>query len=331
MVALARPVVTESSVVDFGADVHVRLTVTQPVLWRLFTLNDPMRLVLEFGEVDWSGVDVSAMLDSDAVLAISAGPGEPGWSRLVLDLAQPLKVETAGMSTAAQDGSAVLKLQLTPTTDKSFREQVDKLKPEALAGAPLHRPVPGPTTTDKVLVVLDPGHGGIDPGAQAGTVSESALMLDFARDLGAALEKRGMKVVLTRDQDVFVPLETRVSIARQVGADVFISLHADSLAEGRASGATVYTLSEDAQDTASHKLSERHARDDLLAGLDLSDQDDQVAQVLMSLARTETQPRADRLADAIVEGLGEATGNLHKRPRLSAGFSVLKAPTFPRF
>lgn len=142
MVALARPVVTESSVVDFGADVHVRLTVTQPVLWRLFTLNDPMRLVLEFGEVDWSGVDVSAMLDSDAVLAISAGPGEPGWSRLVLDLAQPLKVETAGMSTAAQDGSAVLKLQLTPTTDKSFREQVDKLKPEALAGAPLHRPFP---------------------------------------------------------------------------------------------------------------------------------------------------------------------------------------------
>lgn len=154
-------------------------------------------------------------------------------------------------------------------------------------------------------------------------------MLDFARDLGAALEKRGMKVVLTRDQDVFVPLETRVSIARQVGADVFISLHADSLAEGRASGATVYTLSEDAQDTASHKLSERHARDDLLAGLDLSDQDDQVAQVLMSLARTETQPRADRLADAIVEGLGEATGNLHKRPRLSAGFSVLKAPDIP--
>jgi N-acetylmuramoyl-L-alanine amidase len=136
-------------------------------------------------------------------------------------------------------------------------------------------------------------------------------------------------VVLTRDGDEFVPLEARVSLARAAGADVFLSLHADALAEGRAQGATVYTMSEAATDEISQKLAERHNRADLLAGVDLSRQDDAVAGVLMDLARTETQPRSDRLADTLVAGIAEATGSLHKRPRLSAGFSVLKAPDIP--
>ncbi|MBV1903264.1 MAG: N-acetylmuramoyl-L-alanine amidase, partial [Marinosulfonomonas sp.] len=136
------------------------------------------------------------------------------------------------------------------------------------------------------------------------------------------------RVVLTRDGDVFVPLEMRVSIARQAGADVFISLHADALVAGRASGATIYTLSEQASDLASQKLAERHNRADLLAGIDLSSQDDVIVGVLMDMARTETAHRSDRLADALVDGLTQ-TVTTHKRPRLSAGFSVLKAPDIP--
>lgn len=325
LVALARPVVAESSVADFGPDVQVRLTLTQPVLWRVFTLNDPMRLVLEFGEVDWSGADLGALLDSDAVIAVSAGHRAPGWSHLVLELAEPLQVETAGMTTGHDDGSAVLKLQLTPVDAKAFADQIDDLGP---AGTAVPAPQ-APARDGRLMVALDPGHGGIDPGAQAGGVTEAELMLTFAHDLSAALAERGFGVALTRDMDVFVPLETRVSLAREMGANVFLSLHADALAEGRASGATVYTLSDEAQTAASRKLAERHARDDLLAGIDLSHHDDEVAQLLMSLARAETQPRADRLADTIVERLGEATGNLHKRPRLSAGFSVLKAADIP--
>lgn len=325
LVALARPVVADSSIADFGTDVQVRLKVTQPVLWRVFTLSDPMRLVLEFGEVDWSGVDLGAVLDSDAVQAVTYGYGEPGWSRLVLELSEPLQVETAGMTTALEDGSAVLKLQLTPTDAKSFNGQVRKMGPAEQAV-----PTPEPTSDDgQPMVVLDPGHGGIDPGAQAGDITEAELMLLFAGDLASVLRARGYSVALTRDMDVYVPLETRVSLAREAGADLFLSLHADALAEGRASGATVYTLSAEAQAAASRTLAQRHARDDLLAGVDLSHHDDEVAQVLMSLARAETQPRADRLADAIVDHLGQATGNLHKRPRLSAAFSVLKAADIP--
>jgi N-acetylmuramoyl-L-alanine amidase len=328
MTALARPDPAESSIVDFGANVHVTLTLSQPVLWRLYTLEAPRRLVIEFGEVDWAGTQVEAFRDSDAIAAVRAERGEPGWSRLVLDLAEPLAVETAGMSTVFDDGRAVLKLQLAPTSEKAFAA--------AAIAAPHAAPLPGLGPVPEAgrpegppVVVLDPGHGGIDPGALAGTVNEADLMLTFARELEAALTARGFTVVLTRDTDIFVPLETRLSIAREAGASLFMSLHADALAEGRASGATVYTLSHAAADAAAEKLAERHERHDLVSGIDLHGHDDGVAQVLMALARTETQPRSDRLADAIVEGLGEATGDLHKRPRLTAGFSVLKAPDIP--
>lgn len=118
-------------------------------------------------------------------------------------------------------------------------------------------------------------------------------------------------------------------MARAAGADIFLSLHADALAEGRANGATVYTLAEEATDIASQKLAERHDRADLLAGVDLSETGDEVALVLMDMARVETRPRSDALADAIVEGIREATGSTYKTPRLEAGFSVLKAPDIP--
>jgi N-acetylmuramoyl-L-alanine amidase len=179
-------------------------------------------------------------------------------------------------------------------------------------------------------VVLDPGHGGIDPGAERDGHTEADLMLTFARVLKEEfLRQGGALVVLTRDEDGFVPLETRISIARAAGAHVFLSLHADALAEGQASGATLYTLSDEASDKAAAKLAERHDRDDLLAGVDLTDQDDLVAQVLMDMARTETAPRIDRLAGAL-EGAIKAEGlPMHRRPRQAGGFSVLKSPDIP--
>lgn len=178
-------------------------------------------------------------------------------------------------------------------------------------------------------VVLDPGHGGIDPGAEAGDVNEARLMLTFARELREVLLRADFEVVLTREADVFVSLERRIAIAHQVEADLFISLHADSLASGMAHGATVYTLSDSASDAASAALAERHNRADLLAGLDLTGTDDVVADVLMDLARLETQPRADALARAMVGGIRAATGHVNRRPLRSAGFSVLKAADIP--
>jgi N-acetylmuramoyl-L-alanine amidase len=138
-----------------------------------------------------------------------------------------------------------------------------------------------------------------------------------------------MQPVLTRDSDVFVPLETRISIARAAGADVFLSLHADALEEGRATGATVYLLADEASDWASAKLAERHDRADLLAGVDLSHQEDSVALVMMDLARAETRPRSERLAGTIADAMRQAGVKLHRHPIQKAALSVLKAPDIP--
>ncbi|MGL6208482.1 MAG: N-acetylmuramoyl-L-alanine amidase family protein, partial [Paracoccaceae bacterium] len=181
-----------------------------------------------------------------------------------------------------------------------------------------------------LIVVLDPGHGGIDPGAERDGFTEAALMLGFARELKELLLRDGrFAVVMTREEDVFVPLEARISIARAADGDLFISLHADALAEGEAVGATIYTLDEEASDEASATLAERHDRDDLLAGIDLTGQDDLVAEVLMDMARTETEPSTQRLADALQAAIQGAEIKMHRHPQQRAGFSVLKSPDIP--
>ena len=148
-------------------------------------------------------------------------------------------------------------------------------------------------------------------------------------ELAAMLRRDGMSVVLTRQADVFVPLEARISIARAAGADVFLSLHADALAEGVAQGATVYTLSDKASDRASALLAQRHDRADLLAGVDLAGQDDVLAAVMMDMSRTETQPRSDRLARTLAASISAAGIRMLRHPIQQAGFSVLKSPDIP--
>ena len=136
-------------------------------------------------------------------------------------------------------------------------------------------------------------------------------------------------MVLTREADVFVPLPARVTMARAVGADLFISVHADALAEGRARGATVYTLSDTASDAAAAALAEQHDRADLLQGIDLHGADDVVAGVLMDLARVDTAPRSTAFAAALVDKIGAADLRLHRRPMGEAGFTVLRAADIP--
>lgn len=331
--ALAR--LTEAPVLEDrrrgGAALSLRLT--QPVPYRIFTLNDPPRLVVDFSELDFTGADGAAMAaGSKAVLSVGHGLWRPGWSRMVLELAAPLAVEQAGMVTAGA-GVAELHIQLAATDADSFAASAGAPPSAVFADQPGRDLPPArrrQTGEGPLVVVLDPGHGGIDPGAEAEGVVEADLVLTFALELRELLLRTGgFEVVLTREDDRFVPLETRVTIARRAGADVFLSLHADALAQGRAHGATVYTLSDEASDLASQALAERHDRGDLLAGVDLSRQDDEVALVLMDMARRETAPRSENLAAALVEGIHSATGSTYKTPQMQAGFSVLKAPDIP--
>jgi len=326
--ALARLDPAASELRDKGRGISLNLALSQPVPWRVRLMANPPRLVLDLREVDWTGL--AAMPRKTArVTDLRAGVFRPGWSRLVMQLSGPFRVTTAEMTTP--EGRAHVALRLDPADPAEFARLAALPDPAGWA-LPKAADLPGPVRTagGPLVVVLDPGHGGLDPGAERGGVTEADLMLTFARELKETLLRDGNFVaVLTREDDVFVPLETRISIARAAGAHVLISLHADVLAEGNASGATVYTLSDGAGDRAAKALAERHDRDDLLAGVDLTGQDDLVARVLMDMARTETAPRVDRLALALKGAIKGEGIRMHRHPVQSAGFSVLKSPDIP--
>ena len=333
MSALARLDASRSFIRDEGrSGLAIDLHLTQAVPYRVFTLDEPRRLVVDFREVDWGGVKAADLVQGSQASGARFGVFRPGWSRMVVDLAVPLVVETATMITDPNDGDAMVQIRLVAGDAAGFAARTG-VPQTPLWGVPQSASVKRPVarqSSGALVVVLDPGHGGIDPGAQTGGETEANLMLSFARQIKEDLTRAGgFKVVLTRNEDIFVPLETRISIARKAGADVFISLHADALSEGRAAGATVYTLSDTASDEASALLAERHDRNDLLAGVDLAGQDDVIAGVLMDMARMETAPRAGQLADQLVKGLTAAIGRMHSRPRQSASFSVLKAADIP--
>ena len=326
--ALARLVPEQSSLVDRRGGVEVALALSQPVPWRVRVLDAPPRLVLDVREVDWSGLS-GVEQSSEAVVGLRAGVVRQGWSRLVMELAGPYLVTQADMVTG--ESGAKVRLRLAADTPEAFAAAAAQPEPAGWAlptVADLPKPVP--RGTGPVVVVLDPGHGGIDPGAERDGYTEAGLMLTFARELKDLLLRDGdFLVILTREEDVFVPLEARISIARAAGAHVFLSLHADALAEGEAVGATIYTLSEEASDAAGQALAERHDRADLLSGVDLTAQDDLVATILMDMARTETEPRIARLALSLEAAMTGAGLRMHRHPRQTAGFSVLKSPDIP--
>lgn len=330
---LARINPEKSRVSDRGRDsVQIDLHLSQGVPYRVFTLDGPPRLVLDFQEVDWAGLVAEELDQSELVKQAQFGAYVPGWSRMVLELAGPMGVEMAALDIDDVAGAAHLFVLLSPASPEAFAE---------VSGAPyderwdlpepehIKRPVARGENAP-LVVVLDPGHGGIDPGAEMGDVVEKELMLTFSRELREILLRSGgFQVVMTRETDNFVSLERRVSLAYQAGADVFLSLHADSLAEGLAHGATVYVLSKEASDVASAKLAERHDRHELLSGVDLSGSDDEITDVLLDLARQETQPRTDALARDLVNGMTNTGGPMNRRPMRSAAFSVLKAADIP--
>ena len=333
LTALARVEMAQTRIDDIGGGLRVRLGLSQGVPFRVFTLDEPARLVMDFREVDWRGVDPTLIDWAEGAKAVRMGTFRPGWSRMVVDMSGPFAVDTTEAKTDPASGSVLIEVVLREVSEEDFARTAGAAP---LPGWDIDQPgLPAvkqarQTGEEKLLVVLDPGHGGIDPGAENDGDSEKELMLRFARELRDELMRAGgFDVALTREEDKFVSLERRVAIAHKLGADVFISLHADALSEGRATGATVYTLSDSASDKASAALAERHNRANILAGVDLTESDDVVADVLMDLARMETQPRADQLARAVRLGIKEQGIALNTRPLRSAGFSVLKSPDIP--
>lgn len=195
--------------------------------------------------------------------------------------------------------------------------------------APEMPPVVKARKGPKPMIVIDPGHGGDDPGAiGANGAKEKTVTLAAAKELKEKLEKSGRyRVHLTRSGDKFIKLQDRVKIGRNQGADLFISLHADSIDKPGVSGASIYTLSNTASDAQTAKLAARENRADLIAGVDLSHEDKEVANILIDLAMRDTMNQSKFFANTVVKQ-GQGIELLDK-PHRYAGFAVLKAPDIP--
>ncbi|MFZ3358784.1 MAG: N-acetylmuramoyl-L-alanine amidase [Xanthobacteraceae bacterium] len=298
----------------------------------VFTLADPYRLVLDIPQVTFQLPPHAGDNGRGLITAFRFGLVMPGGSRMVFDLAKPVRVDKAFVVDAAAGAPARLVLDLVATDRQSFlRNMAADEKVARSEAAPASEP-PAASADPRPLVVLDPGHGGIDTGTRAPNGEcEKDIVLDFAKRLRDRLEKSGKyRVLMTRTDDTFVPLADRVRIARKAGAALFISLHADFLPhkEGDADGATVYTLSNTPSDPQAARVADEENRADVIAGVDLKDEPDDVAGILLDLAQRETKTFSVQFAQKLVSDL-RTTTRLHKDPIRSAGFRVLRAPDVP--
>lgn len=321
-----RLVAADSAIEDRWRGIEVTLGLSRAVPWRIFTLDDPRRLVVDLRGVAWEGGEPGTILQGDNAGPVRFGPVQEGWSRLIVELGRPMEVTQAGLSVG--EAAARLHLILEATSEEAFAAAAGA-PPDGATPVPAPDAAPVPQDDGRFVVAIDPGHGGIDPGAERGGLREAHLMLALAHELGAAIERAGMVPVLTREEDVFVPLQERMTRARAGGADLLISLHADALTDDAATGASVYTLTEEAAGHASVGMVQRHEGGDLIAGLDLKGQEDEVATALMDLARLDTVPRSESLAREVAAALERAGAAVNRRPLRRANLAVLKAADFP--
>jgi len=296
-----------------------------------FTLADPYRVVVDIPEVIFRLSPRAGETGRGLVKAFRFGLIMEGGSRIVLDLVKPARIDKAFVMDASAGDPARLVLVLVATDRESFLRKI-ALDDKTNVKAP-SKPEPQPNNGDtRPVLVLDPGHGGIDTGTRASSGEmEKDIVLDLAKRLRDRIEKSGKyRVVMTRTDDTFIPLAERVDIARKAQASLFVSLHADYLShrEGDAQGATVYALSDKATDPEAAKLAEEENRADVIAGVDLKTQPDDVAGILIDLAERETKTFSLQFAHKLVGELKGVT-RLHKDPIKSAGFRVLRAPDVP--
>ena len=323
-VSFARLIKENSFAKDrFFGGVEINLQLSQGVPYKIWMERDPLILIIDFNVLNFNGIDLEKINQSKNIKSIEIKELDTEWSRLSFHLADYWAIENTEMSISSQDNSASLSIFL-----KSISEGIFSLtdKPNKDFSSNKISAI----ENNDFVVVLDPGHGGRDPGAEAGGYRESSLMLELAEAVKESLIRNtDFKVVLTRTEDKFLSLEDRITIASQSDANLFISLHADAVIEGEASGTTVYLLSDKATDKMSAQLASRHDRSEILRGVDLSGLDSQVASVLLDMARQETKPRSEAVASFILKVFKEKITELSSQPLRYAAFSVLKSPDIP--
>jgi len=334
---------------------HTRfvMEISDKVGFEVTTLAEPYRVVVDFPEMGWQLPKGFNPRMYGALSGFRYGLFKTGTSRIVLDANAPVKItQTLMLAPRGPVKNWRFVMDLAPTSHSSFMAMMKpatypapkapKTKvastPKAVpvarhienARVPAMLPPTKPKMKTRHTVVIDAGHGGVDPGARGVSgVYEKHITLAIARQLRDALRRTGRyKVVLTRDRDVFIPLRERTAIARRAGADLFLSLHADTLRDRKVRGASVYTLSERASSKEAQALAERENKADLIAGVDLSSTTDDLSYILLDMAQRDTKNQSSRFAETLVKDMAR-TGQVLRNPHRFAGFAVLKAPDVP--
>ncbi len=321
------------------------LDLDKTIQFSAFALADPYRVVVDLPQVSFQLAAGTGTAGRGLIKAFRYGLVMPGGSRIVFDLTGPAKIANSYVLDAANGQPPRLVLELEQVDRTSFVQALaaasrpdlrpaiaDAADTAGVEGAAAARAAKPAAPADlRPVVVIDPGHGGIDNGTQAGGESEKSLVLGFGLALRDRLEKSGKyRVVMTRSDDTFIPLADRVRIARNQSAALFVSIHADALPrrEGDAQGATIYTLSDRASDAEAERLAEAENKADAIGGVNLTEEPTDVADILIDLAQRETRTFSNRFARLLM-GEMKNTVRMHKRPLKSAGFRVLKAPDVP--
>lgn len=311
------------------------LDLSGKVDFKIFSLDNPRRVVIDFPTMSWPS-DGQSLSDKGVVGKTRFGHFTENQSRLVIDLKKPALVNKAFTLAPASNLPHRFVIDLVETSAEKFAAQVvrDRAKKTRRAETAVPEPaIKTPTKQRKAgrkpVIVLDAGHGGVDPGALGRKAREKNVTLAFARELARQLRNTGKyNVYLTRNRDIYIPLRQRVTIARKHDADLFISIHADAIKRKSVRGLSIYTLSETASDKEAADLARKENQSDIIAGIDFHDQPPEVANILIDLAQRETKNLSVEFANIVVDKARGATQLLDRTHRF-AGFRVLKAPDVP--
>jgi N-acetylmuramoyl-L-alanine amidase len=343
--AIAARVAGDESRTRFVADL------TAPVGFTTYVLPDPYRVVIDLPSVAFQLPPEAGRSTRGLVSAFRFGPVGEGRSRIVLDTRGPVLIEKSFLLEPEAGQPARIVVDLVSTGEEDFAARLKADEPASLAAigeaaqgaVPKPRPRPGIEVTalpeeqparkradGRRLVVIDPGHGGIDPGAIGfRKTREKDVVLAYGLELKKVLEASGsVDVVMTRSDDRFVSLRDRVRVARENQADLFIAIHADTVRGPEARGATIYTLSEKASDSEAEALAHKENRADIIAGVHLETESEAVTDILIDLVQRESKTHALVFAKKAVAEMKPVTPFTGK-PMRSAGFVVLKAPDVP--
>lgn len=324
------PVATRARLGEHPDKTRVVLELSRGVPYRVFTLADPYRVVIDLPEIDWRVAEEMRGLSAGVVKGMRYGLFTPGRSRVVLDLERPARIKSVFVLEPSKDYPYRFVLDLAAASREAFLEAAEVIDSDPPLPAVQASTTPAPVSDERLTIIIDAGHGGVDPGAiGASGTYEKDVTLNYARALKARLDRSPKyRAILTRNRDVYVKLVDRRQTAQYARADLFIALHADAHHRAGIRGASVYTLSDKASDELAAELADDANKSDIIAGIDLSDETPFVSEILVDLAKRETMNLSATYASTLIRAF-DGQVRLLTKPHRSAGFVVLKSVDVP--